>query len=95
MALGSVLTASSTLGEKARALVPLVDASAAFADEQGQLAPDLVEAMHRDGLFNMWLPAVLGGAELDPVSSIEVVENLRRYRASTAIHDMIDYGANA
>jgi indole-3-acetate monooxygenase len=84
MALGSVLTASSTLAEKAKALVPLVNASAAFADEQGQLAPDLVEAMHRDGLFNMWLPAVLGGAELDPVSSIEVVENLAYGDASAA-----------
>jgi indole-3-acetate monooxygenase len=76
MALGSVLTASSTLAEKAKALVPLANASADYADEQGRLAPDLVEAMHRDGLFNMWLPAVLGGSELDPVSSIEVVENL-------------------
>ena len=76
MTLGSGLAAGSALAERARALVPLIDASAAYADERGELAPELVAALHRDGLFNMWLPAVLGGAELDPVSSIEVVENL-------------------
>ena len=84
MTLGSALAAGSALAERARALVPLIDASAAYADEEGELAPELVAAMHRDGLFTMWLPAILGGAELDPVHSIEVVENMAYGDASAA-----------
>jgi alkylation response protein AidB-like acyl-CoA dehydrogenase len=73
---GSKLGAHSALAERARDLVPLVDKHAEYGDEAGLLADDVVDALHRDGLFGMWVPAVLGGAELDPVRSLEVIENL-------------------
>jgi indole-3-acetate monooxygenase len=76
MDLGSDLGARSALGKKARDLVPLVDAYAEFADENGELAPEVVAALHRNGMFRMWLPEMFGGSELDPVSSLEVLENL-------------------
>jgi alkylation response protein AidB-like acyl-CoA dehydrogenase len=64
------------LSERAKALVPLLDEYAEFGDEQGELAAEVVDALHRDALFGLWVPAVLGGSELDPVSSLEVIENL-------------------
>ena len=62
MELGATLTAGSVLAERARALVPLVDEYAEFADDKGELAPPVVDALHRDGLFAMWVPEVLGGS---------------------------------
>jgi indole-3-acetate monooxygenase len=80
--LGSHLTAQCPLAEQARALIPLIDEHAAYADEKGRLADPVVAALHRDGLFTMWLPKVLGGAELGPVQSLEVLENLSYADAS-------------
>jgi alkylation response protein AidB-like acyl-CoA dehydrogenase len=37
------------------------------------LAPAVVDALHRDGLFEMWLPMSVGGAELSPLKSLEVL----------------------
>jgi indole-3-acetate monooxygenase len=76
MTLGAHLEAHSVLAERARALVPLADANAEFADREGQLADEVVARLHSDGLFSMWVPKELGGAELGPVDSIEVIENL-------------------
>ncbi len=80
--LGSHLTARTPLAEKARALIPLIDEHAAFADDNGRLADPVIAALHRDGLFTMWVPKVLGGVELGPVQSLEVLESLSYADAS-------------
>jgi alkylation response protein AidB-like acyl-CoA dehydrogenase len=40
------------------------------------LSDAVVEALHRDALFGMWVPEAVGGSELDPVRSLEVIANL-------------------
>ena len=71
----SVTTADLT--ERARAVAQIADQHAEFGDKQGRLADPVVDALHREGLFGMWVPrSVPGGAELDPVSSLQVIENL-------------------
>jgi alkylation response protein AidB-like acyl-CoA dehydrogenase len=82
MPLGDTLTESSILAERAKVLVPLLDAEAEFADQNGELSPAAVEALHREGLLKLWVPEKLGGAELDPVHSLEVLENLSYADAS-------------
>ena len=47
----------------------MLDEYAAYADEQGRIAEPVVEALHREGLFTMWAPKVLGGSELSAVDS--------------------------
>jgi alkylation response protein AidB-like acyl-CoA dehydrogenase len=74
MDLGSQLVATSPLGQAARALVPLIDEHGEYADRDGRLHDDVVDAFHRDGLYQMWVPEVLGGSELDPLHSLEVLE---------------------
>lgn len=69
-------TPRSELGAAAKQLAPLADECGDFADEHGELAPQLVDALHDHGLFGMWVPKVLGGSELGPVESLEVVEQL-------------------
>src|SRR5215216_2770044 len=66
MDLGSQLDATSPLGQAARTIVPLVDEHAEYADREGRLHDDVVDAFHREGLYQMWVPEVLGGSELDP-----------------------------
>ena len=83
MTLGHDLAATSELGERARALVPFISEHAPYGDEHGQLSPVLVDRLHAEGMFQMWVPEPLGGDELDPVHSLEVVENLSYGDAST------------
>ena len=82
MPLGESLSDDTILAERAKALVPLLDAEAEFADNEGELSPAAVAALHRDGLLKLWVPEKLGGAELDPVHSLEVLENLSYADAS-------------
>jgi len=65
------------LPARAKAIAPLADAHADEGDRDGQLSPPVVEALHREGLFGMWVPrSVRGGVELDPISSLQVIEHL-------------------
>ena len=73
MTLGTTLPANSLLAKKAQALVPLINEHAAHGDEHGRLAAEVVDAFHRDGLFEMWVPEVLGGSELMPLDALEVI----------------------
>jgi alkylation response protein AidB-like acyl-CoA dehydrogenase len=76
MPLGASLSEQSILAERAKALVPMLDEQAEFADVEGELSPTVVEALHREGLLKIWVPEKLGGAELSPLQSLEVLENL-------------------
>jgi len=47
------------------------------SEELGKLAGPVAEALHSEGLLGMWTPRTLrGGLELDPVTSLEVIENV-------------------
>ena len=47
------------------------------SEELGKLAEPVAEALHNEGLLGMWTPRALrGGLELDPVTSLEVIENV-------------------
>jgi alkylation response protein AidB-like acyl-CoA dehydrogenase len=56
-----------------RILAPLVEAERRSLDANRELSPSLLEALHTAGLFRLWLPRRLGGAELDPVSGLRVI----------------------
>jgi alkylation response protein AidB-like acyl-CoA dehydrogenase len=68
--------AAPDLVELARGLVPLIDEHADEGERRGALADEVDEAFHETGLWGMWVPRVLGGAELDPVASLEVLEHI-------------------
>jgi alkylation response protein AidB-like acyl-CoA dehydrogenase len=77
MTSASTMTRPTDLTTRAKSVAALADQYAQFGDEHGQLAEPVVEALHREGLFGMWVPRVIrGGAELDPVSSLRVIESL-------------------
>lgn len=70
--------------EAARALAPLIRASAEETEAQRELPRPLFEAMADAGLFWLGLPRTLGGLEMDLPSYIEVIEEIGRADASTA-----------
>jgi indole-3-acetate monooxygenase len=80
----SLRAGSDALSAAARRLQPLLQQEAAAGEEQGQLTPKVVDALHETGLFGMWLPEELGGSELTPRQSLEVLEELAYGDASTS-----------
>ncbi len=74
MADGAGLAVS--LPERASAVARIASKHAQESERLGQLADPVVAALHENELFDMWVPQSVGGAELDPVESLEVIENL-------------------
>ncbi len=74
MALSHTFEAHSPLAERALKLLPLIDEHLEYSDDHGELAPEVVEAFHENGMFKMWVPEALGGSELTPIKSLEVLE---------------------
>jgi indole-3-acetate monooxygenase len=62
--------------ERARRVAAIADEYAEAGDKQGCLAEPVVAALHREGLYGMWVPRVLRGGELAPVESLQVIENV-------------------
>jgi alkylation response protein AidB-like acyl-CoA dehydrogenase len=55
----------------------VADEGAELGDRQGQLSAAVVDALTREGLFGLWVPrSFRGGMELDPVSSLRVIERV-------------------
>jgi alkylation response protein AidB-like acyl-CoA dehydrogenase len=69
---------------RARALAPMLTAAADEIERQRRLPQSLVDAMLEAGLFRMLLPRDYGGGESDPLSFVEVLEEIARHDASTA-----------
>lgn len=68
--------ATLDLVEQARSLRALVSEHAEAAEARGALTDEVVDAFHTRGLFGMWVPRSLGGAELPPTRSLRVLEEL-------------------
>ena len=69
---------SSGLLAKVEELAPLIEASADESERSRRLALPVVEAMSRAGLFRLWVPRSLGGAEADIATVVRVVEAVSR-----------------
>src|SRR6187551_3361217 len=64
------------LVERARQLLPLLNEYAAANDETSSLAEPVTEALHDGGFFGMWVPRSVGGSELMPLQSLQVIDEL-------------------
>lgn len=62
----------------ARLVTPLARSLAARCDRDRRLAPELVQALRKSGLFRMLVPASLGGGEATPWQMVTAVEELAR-----------------
>src|SRR3984893_19016015 len=70
--------------EQAREIAPMLAAAADEIEERRELPERVVEALIEGGFFKMLLPRSLGGAELDPLSYVQVLEEIAKAEPSTA-----------
>jgi indole-3-acetate monooxygenase len=70
--------------ERAQSLAPLIEAAAPRMEQERQLAPEIVAALHEAGLYRLLLPRSLGGAELPPADFVRVIATIAKADASTA-----------
>src|ERR1700741_3813803 len=69
---------------RARKLAPLLSGAAPRIDAARELPPDVLDAMHGQGMFRLLVPRALGGAELDPATYIQCVEAIAAGDAAVA-----------
>jgi len=62
---------------RAKHVASVADRFAEEGDRQGQLSPAVVDALHDERMFGMWVPQTVAyGSELDVLSSIGVIETI-------------------
>jgi alkylation response protein AidB-like acyl-CoA dehydrogenase len=69
---------------RARALLPLLEASSDRIESSRRLAPAVVDALHDAALFRLLMPRFLAGGEVDPVTFVHVIEAIAMVDGSTA-----------
>jgi indole-3-acetate monooxygenase len=74
-------------------IAPILQASGGKSEEIATLAPEAVAALRDGGLFQLKLPAVMGGAEADPVTEMLVLEAIAYHDFTSAWCTMV--GATA
>src|SRR6266404_2200497 len=70
--------------DRAREIAPMLAAAADEIEERRELPERIVKALIERGFFRMLLPRSLGGAELDPVTYVQVLEEIAKADPSTA-----------
>jgi alkylation response protein AidB-like acyl-CoA dehydrogenase len=75
--------------ERARVLAPVVEQYRDEGEEQRHLPKPVVQAMRQAGLFSLWMPRALGGAQVDIETSVRVTEELSRQDGSVGWNSMI------
>jgi alkylation response protein AidB-like acyl-CoA dehydrogenase len=73
----------------ALALEPLIRDASGQMEADRRLPPAVARAMMEAGIFRMAVPRVYGGAEMDPMSQVRVVEELSRIEGSVGWLAMI------
>ena len=65
-------------------ILPLLESSTDDIERERRVTLPVMAALHDAGLFRLLLPQALGGAEIDPVTFVRVVEQIASVDASTA-----------
>src|SRR5690348_13339391 len=74
---------------RVRELAPVVERYRDEAEQQRRLPRPLFEALRDAGLFGLWVPRNLGGAEVDIETSVRCVEELSRLDGAVGWNIMI------
>lgn len=83
--------------DRARALGPMLDAAASAQETRSELAPEVVAAMDRAGIFSLMAPREVGGGEAHPRDLIDVIAELSYWDGSAGwyAHAVMTGGAVA
>ena len=78
-----------TTVESVRVLSDEVDARAAETEAARSVPDDLIRKLGAEGVFKLFVPASLGGAQADPLTACAVIEEVSRADGSTGWTSMI------
>ena len=81
--------ADAPLIEAAQRIAPLVRACRDEGERERRLPAQVLAAMHEARLFRMYIPKALDGLEIDPITSMIVVEEIARADAAAAWNLML------
>ncbi len=81
--MGELLQDGPDYVARARSLGPALVAAADEIERNRELPASIVAALINNGLFRLLQPRSLGGAELDPMTYVKVVEQIASHDAST------------
>ena len=84
MSTGAHKSEADRLIEAAHALGPTIKAMRDEIERERRLPMRLVDALQKQGFFNLWLPKAFGGPELTPMDYVRVIEALCGYDGSVA-----------
>ena len=70
--------------ERARRLAPMLKEAADEIEARRELPERVVEALIEGGFFKLLIPRSLGGAELHPLTYVQVLEEIAKAEPSTA-----------
>jgi alkylation response protein AidB-like acyl-CoA dehydrogenase len=70
-------------------MLPEIRAQADEAERGRRLPVALAQSLRDAGLFRLWLPALIGGYELDPIRMLPIIETLAEADASIAWSVMV------
>ena len=79
----------TALIEAAQRITPLVRACGDEGERERRLPAQVLAAMHEARLFRMYIPKALDGLEIDPITSMIVVEEIARADAAAAWNLML------
>ena len=63
--------------ERARTLAPLIEAGADQIERDRRLTKPVLDALFEAGMFRLLLPRSLHGAEVDPVTFVNVIASVQ------------------
>jgi indole-3-acetate monooxygenase len=82
--LSSAQTSASDCIGRARELAPLIAAHATRIEQEREIVPEVLAALHDARLFRMLIPKSCDGWEADPVTFMQAIEELAKVDGSTA-----------
>lgn len=74
---------------RARTISQLADAQADEAERNGNVSAELIAEMKKAGIFKLCIPSVLGGDEVHPMESLDVIDIIAQGDGSTAWVTMV------
>ncbi|MDP6377437.1 MAG: acyl-CoA dehydrogenase family protein [Pseudomonadales bacterium] len=75
--------------ERVRTISQIADEQADEAEKNGDVSTELIEQMKKAGIFKLCIPAALGGDEVHPMDSLDVIDAIAQGDGSTAWVTMV------